>query len=267
MARAAVKHSTDRFVLVSSDKTVDPVNAMGVSKQLAEMVCRAIGEGSPVTRFIVVRFGNVLDSAGSIVPLFREQIARGGPVTVTDPEMERYFMTIPEACQLVMASAVFGKGGEVFVLDMGEPLRIVYLAEQMIRLSGKIPGEDVAIEFIGTRPGEKLTESLFHPAESLRPTHHDKILLAQSEPTRYTEFSARLAELRQASDAFDEQELGRIVAELVPGYSTGHVAPRAALVDGSRTGDLDDLERPEAVEGKRTGTVAENVIPFGQRTR
>ena len=267
VARAAVKHATDRFVLVSSDKAVDPVNAMGVSKRLAEMVCRAINERSPVTRFIAVRFGNVLDSAGSVVPLFREQIARGGPVTVTDPGMERYFMTIPEACQLVMASAVLGKGGEVFVLDMGEPLRIVYLAEQMIRLSGKIPGEDVAIEFIGTRPGEKLTESLFHPAESLRPTHHDKILLAQSEPTRYTEFSARLAELRQASDAFDEQELGRIVAELVPGYSTGHVAPCAALVDGSRTGDLDDLERPEAVEGKRTGTVAENVIPFGQRTR
>ena len=157
-------------MLVSSDKAVDPANAMGASKRLAETICRAVDDASPSTRLIAVRFGNVLDSAGSVVPLFREQIARGGPVTVTDPKMERYFMTIPEACQLVMASAALGRGGEVFVLDMGEPVRILYLAEQMIRLSGKVPGEDIAIEFIGSRPGEKLSEMLFHPNESLDST-------------------------------------------------------------------------------------------------
>lgn len=264
VARAAVRHAAGRFVLISSDKSVNPVNAMGVSKQIAEMVCRAIGDTTPVTRFIAVRFGNVLDSAGSVVPLFREQIARGGPVTVTDPEMERYFMTIPEACQLVMASVALGKGGEVFVLDMGEPVRIVYLAEQMIRLSGKVPGEDIAIEFIGPRPGEKLTEALFHPAESLGPTHHDKILLAQAEPTRYAELPARLAELRRACDAFDEPEMGRIIAELVPGYFGQPVPPRTAA-----TGDLhaDDLRRPVAAGRERAGTGVENVIPIGTRKR
>ena len=266
VARAAVKHAADRFVLISSDKAVNPVNAMGVSKRLAEVVCRAIGDTSAVTRFIAVRFGNVLDSAGSVVPLFRDQITRGGPVTVTDPEMERYFMTIPEACQLVMASVALGKGGEVFVLDMGEPVRIVYLAEQMIRLSGKIPGEDIAIEFIGTRPGEKLTEALFHPAESLVPTQHDKILLAQGESTRHAELPARLAELRRACDTFDEQELEGIVADLVHGYGGQQATLRAASRDGSRA---DDLERSATAGAglEPVRTEAENVIPIGQRKR
>ena len=261
VARAAVRHATDRFVLISSDKSVNPVNAMGVSKQLAEMICRAIGDTSPVTRFLAVRFGNVLDSAGSVVPLFREQIARGGPVTVTDPEMERYFMTIPEACQLVMASVALGKGGEVFVLDMGEPVRIVYLAEQMIRLSGKLPGEDIAIEFIGSRPGEKLTEALFHPAESLGPTRNDMILLANGEPVRYDGFAARIAELREACDAFDEQNMERIVVELVPGYLGGQGAPRAAAPEGSQAADGGN--RQEADGGERSGAMGENVIPIG----
>ena len=265
VANEAVKHAAERFVLVSSDKAVDPVNAMGASKRLAEMVCRAVGDRSPVTRFIAVRFGNVLDSAGSVVPLFREQIARGGPVTVTDPEMERYFMTIPEACQLVMASAVLGKGGEVLVLDMGEPVRIVYLAEQMIRLSGKVPGEDVAIEFIGTRPGEKLTEALFHPSESLLPTHRDKILLAQGPSVRHAELAARLAELRRACAAFDEPELETIVAELVPDYFAEHLPARAA--SGDDPGG-EDPGRAASAGGEAAGRGApENVIPIGQRKR
>ena len=218
VARTAARHAVGRFVFISSDKAVNPANAMGASKRLAEKVCHAVHDASPATRFMTVRFGNVLDSAGSVVPLFREQIARGGPVTVTDREMQRYFMTISEACQLVIASAALGEGGEVFVLDMGEPMRIVYLAEQMIRLTGKIPGKDVAIEFIGSRPGEKLSEELFHPVEQLSPTRHEKILLARPHLVEHAGFAEWLTELRKACDAFDEPALERILAGLVPEY-------------------------------------------------
>ena len=218
VANAAAGHGADCFVLVSSDKAVNPVNAMGASKRIAEMVCQAIDDESSSTRFIAVRFGNVLDSAGSVVPLFREQIASGGPVTVTDPDMERYFMTIPEASQLIMASASLGRGGEVFVLDMGSPVRILYLAERMIRLAGKAPGEDIAIEFVGARPGEKLTEELFRATETSAPTSHEKILIARGEPLEHIAISAQLGRLREACDAFDEPALRRVLAELVPEY-------------------------------------------------
>ena len=218
VARAAAAHAVDCFVLVSSDKAVNPVNAMGASKRLAEMVCRTVDDASAATRFVAVRFGNVLDSAGSVVPLFREQIASGGPVTVTHQDMERYFMTIPEACQLIMASATLGKGGEVFVLDMGEPVRILYLAEQMIRLSGKVPGKDVAIEFVGLRPGEKISEELFHSTESAGRTRHEKIFLARSRAVEPAEFTAQLERLREACDAFDETALRSVLADLVPEY-------------------------------------------------
>ena len=160
----------------------------------------------------------MLDSAGSVVPLFREQIARGGPVTVTDPEMERYFMTIPEACQLVMAAATLGEGGEVFILDMGEPVQILYLAERVIRFAGKVPGKDIDIEFIGPRPGEKLSEKLFELTETPVSTDHDKLLLVRSRPMRHVALETGLAELREACDAFDEARLRRIFATLVPGY-------------------------------------------------
>ena len=234
VADAATRHATGRFVLVSSDKAVNPVNTMGASKRLAERMCRAAQNTSPSTRFMAVRFGNVLDSAGSVVPLFREQIARGGPVTVTDRDMERYFMTIPEACQLVMASAALGEGGEVFVLDMGEPVRIVYLAEQMIHLSGKIPYKDIAIEFIGSRPGEKLSEELFHPAEPLSPTSHEKILLARYEQTGQAGFATRIAKLREACETFDEPALERILADLIPESTHEPSSPvlLAAVRDG-----------------------------------
>ena len=218
VARTAARHAVGRFVFISSDKAVNPANAMGASKRLAEKVCHAVHDASPATRFMTVRFGNVLDSAGSVVPLFREQIARGGPVTVTDRRMQRYFMTISEACQLVIASAALGEGGEVFVLDMGEPMRIMYLAERMIRLSGKIPGKDVAIEFIGPRPGEKLSEELFRPVEPLNTTRHAKILLAPHRPLEHAGFAERLAKLRKACDAFDEPALERILTGLVPEY-------------------------------------------------
>ena len=262
VAQAAARHSADRFVLVSSDKAVDPASAMGASKRLAETICRAVDDASPSTRLIAVRFGNVLDSAGSVVPLFREQIARGGPVTVTDPKMERYFMTIPEACQLVMASAALGLGGEVFVLDVGEPVRILYLAEQMIRLSGKVPGEDIAIEFIGSRPGEKLSEALFHPDESLDSTGHDKILLVRGESAERVRLSDRLAELRDACDAFDEERLEALLVELVPGYRSGRWAHLAPVQDDPRDSGPGPVpagasERDEATMG--------NVVRFGPR--
>ena len=262
VAQAAARHSADRFVLVSSDKAVDPASVMGASKRLAETICRAVDDASPSTRLIAVRFGNVLDSAGSVVPLFREQIARGGPVTVTDPKMERYFMTIPEACQLVMASATLGRGGEVLVLDMGEPVRILYLAEQMIRLSGKVPGEDIAIEFIGSRPGEKLSEVLFHPSESLDSTGHDKILLVRGELVERARLPDRLAELRDACDAFDEERLEELLAELVPGYRSGRWTHLAPVQDdprepGPETTPLGGGERDEAAMS--------NVVRFGPR--
>lgn len=179
VAAAALASGVSRFVLISTDKAVRPSNVMGATKRAAEKLVQSL-DGQGATRFITVRFGNVLDSAGSVVPLFREQIRAGGPVTVTHPEVTRYFMTIPEACQLIMQAAAVGQGGEIFVLDMGEPVLIRYLAEQMIRLSGKRLGQDIEIQYVGLRPGEKLTEELFLEDERPILTPHTKLLLARS---------------------------------------------------------------------------------------
>jgi FlaA1/EpsC-like NDP-sugar epimerase len=170
------------FVLISTDKAVMPATVMGASKALAECAVDAAQRRFPATRYMAVRFGNVLGSSGSVVPIFRHQIATGGPVTVTDPEMTRYFMTIPEAVHLVIRAGSLGEGGEVYVLDMGEPVRILDLARQMIELSGLEPERDIAIEVIGARPGEKLREELFNPFERPQPTAAEKILLAQRDP-------------------------------------------------------------------------------------
>jgi FlaA1/EpsC-like NDP-sugar epimerase len=182
VASAAGESGARRFVLVSTDKAVSPATVMGASKTLAEWAVEAAQNRFPATRYASVRFGNVLGSSGSVVPIFRRQIAEGGPLTVTDQAMTRYFMTIPEAVQLIIRSGDLGKGGEVFVLEMGEPVKILDLAQNMIRLSGQEPGVDIAIDIVGRRPGEKLHEELFNPDERPLPTPAEKILAAVRPP-------------------------------------------------------------------------------------
>jgi FlaA1/EpsC-like NDP-sugar epimerase len=182
VAAAAGEAATARFVLVSTDKAVSPATVMGASKLLAEWAVEAAQHRFPATSYVTVRFGNVLGSSGSVVPIFRRQIAGGGPVTVTDPAMTRYFMTIPEAVQLIIRSGNLGEGGEVFVLEMGDPVKIMDLAQNMIRLSGHEPGEGIAIDVVGRRPGEKVHEELFNPDERPRSTPAEKIVVAERTP-------------------------------------------------------------------------------------
>lgn len=215
LVEEAEHHGCATFVLISTDKAVNPTNVMGASKRIAEIFGQALGRRSSM-RLITVRFGNVLGSAGSVVPLFQKQIAAGGPVTVTHPDITRFFMTIPEACQLIMQASVIGKGGEIYVLDMGKPVSIAYLAEQMIRLSDKIPGRDIKIVYTGLRPGEKLYEELFHEQEKLTPTSHPKILLAQCRDYDWQALNEHLAELESACDGYDEPRLRTLIKRMVP---------------------------------------------------
>jgi len=217
-ADAASQHGVEIFVLVSTDKAVNPANVMGASKRAAEIYCQNLNAHSDA-HFVTVRFCNVLGSAGSVIPLFRKQIKSGGPVTVTDPRMERYFMTIPEACQLIMQTTVLGTGGEIFVLDMGEPVKISYLAEQMIRLSGKIPGEDIQVDFVGLRPGEKLYEELFHEKEQLEATGHKKVFLARHRKVEWTSLITIMDQIKTACEQLQEERLVELLDQLVPEHA------------------------------------------------
>ena len=218
VANAAARHGCESVVLISTDKAVNPTNVMGATKRVAELVCQNLNPIYPGCRFVTVRFGNVLDSAGSVVPLFRRQIAAGGPVTVTHPEVKRYFMTIPESCQLILQAAALGKGGEIFVLDMGDPIKIQYLAEQMILLSGHRVGDDIEIVHTGLRPGEKLFEELFHHEERLSSTGSEKILLAHSREVPWEILNQSIRVIEQACTDFDEEQLKRVLGQLVPEY-------------------------------------------------
>ena len=225
VAELSHQFGVTEFVLISTDKAVNPTSVMGASKRAAEIFVQALSQRS-TTRFVAVRFGNVLGSAGSVVPIFQEQIAAGGPVTVTHPDMQRYFMTIPEACQLVMQAGAMGKGGEIFVLDMGEPVKIVDLARDLIVLSG-FRLEDIEIQFSGTRAGEKLFEELSLVEEGAERTRHPKIFIGRLRPHPWADVLARIAELEGAATNGDVALVRRLFTRIVPEYKPLSLLPPA----------------------------------------
>jgi len=228
LAKAAIEYGVKKFVLISTDKAVNPTNVMGATKRLSEMVCQSLQQ-SGETRFEMVRFGNVLGSAGSVITRFEEQIARGGPVTVTHPDMVRYFMSIPEAAQLVLQAGAMGLGGEVFVLDMGEPIKIVDLAHDMIRLSAT-PDDDIKITFTGLRPGEKLFEELLADDEHTRATPHPKLRIAKAREVDekfVDKLNVWLTQDKLPEDSDVRRELKRWVPEYV-----AQVRPKLKAITG-----------------------------------
>jgi FlaA1/EpsC-like NDP-sugar epimerase len=219
VALAAIKHRVEDFVLISTDKAVQPSSVMGATKRVAELIVRAFRQDRGAI-FITVRFGNVLESSGSVVPIFREQIAAGGPVTVTHPDMRRYFMTITESAQLILQAFSIGAGGELFVLDMGEPIKIVDLARKLIRLSGLDPDRDIETQFTGLRPGEKLCEELSLLDEQLHSTSHPRIRShSPASGIGRSQLTEALAGLQDAIDAQDASRLVILMKELVPNYN------------------------------------------------
>lgn len=217
VAKAALKCGATKVVFLSTDKAINPTSVMGVTKRVGEMICQALN-GKSQTQFVSVRFGNVLDSRGNVVSLFKEQIKRGGPVKITHPQMKRYFMTTPEACLLVMEAGSMGEGGKVFVLDMGEPVRIIDLAKEMIRLSGLEPDKDIPIVFTQTRPGEKLFEEVLTAEEGTIATQHQKIFMAKLSKVDEEKLNLGLKKLRKAVKTSDEERIKNILKGLIPSY-------------------------------------------------
>ena len=220
LADLAVKYGAEKFVMISTDKAVNPTNVMGCSKRICEIYVQSLAkklqkEGGHVTQFITTRFGNVLGSNGSVIPRFRDQIQRGGPVTVTHPEIIRYFMTIPEACRLVLEAGSMGNGGEIYIFDMGKPVKIVDLAKRMISLSGRT---DVKIEFTGLRHGEKLYEELLNVKELTKPTYHEKIMIATVREYDYDEVKERIQKLIEVSYTYDQMKIVSAMKDIVPEF-------------------------------------------------
>jgi len=215
IAEIANENQCDKFVFISADKAVNSVNVNGISKRIAEIYCEGVNQYS-TTKFITVRYGNVLDSDESVIPLFREQIQQGGPVLVTHPDSTRYFMTISEVCQLIIQASSMGQGGEIFVLDMGQPIKISYFVEQMIRLSGAIPGQDINIEFTGLGPDEMIDEELFYKNEKQEKTDHAKILLAKHHPVNWQILVDDMSELENACNEFNDEKIISILEKHAP---------------------------------------------------
>ena len=219
IADLAVKYGTKKFVMISTDKAVNPTNVMGCSKRICEIYCQSLDAHQDTTQFITTRFGNVLGSNGSVIPIFKEQIRKGGPVTVTHPDIIRFFMLIPEACRLVLEAGTMGKGGEIFVFDMGEPVKIVDLARRMIKLSG---AKDIKIKFSGLRDGEKLYEEVLNDAEQTKPTVHPKIKIAAVREYPYEFALQNEIELYNLSTTFDDMAIVKKMKEIVPEYKSQH---------------------------------------------
>jgi FlaA1/EpsC-like NDP-sugar epimerase len=240
IADLAVKFGVQKFVMISTDKAVNPTNVMGASKRIAEIYVQSLNNllsthdfvfsnglsyinelnVKPITKFITTRFGNVLGSNGSVIPRFREQIEKGGPVTVTHPEITRYFMTIPEACRLVLEACCMGAGGEIFIFDMGKSVKIVDLAKKMIRLAGLIPNQDIQIQFSGLRPGEKLFEELLNDKETTMPTHHPKIMIGNVRTYQFEEVQLQITALLQAAKTNNDRLVVLNMKKIVPEFKS-----------------------------------------------
>ena len=234
VAELASKHRCEKFILISTDKAVNPTNIMGSTKRMAEIFCQNLNEHSS-TNYVTVRFGNVLDSAGSVVPIFKKQLQQGGPLTVTHPDITRFFMSIPEASQLVLQAAAMGEGGEIFVLDMGEPVKISHLAERLITLSGQRPYKDIDIVFTGLRAGEKLYEELFYQNEAHNPTQRKKIFLAQSKISDFSLLQQQIEILQKSLNNNDEVMLLDIVSKMVPEAKIQRIYKKTKLVINTNT--------------------------------
>ena len=223
IADLAVKYGTKKFVMISTDKAVNPTNVMGCSKRICEIYCQSLNQGiqegkvEGVTQFVTTRFGNVLGSNGSVIPIFKEQILAGGPVTVTHPDIIRFFMLIPEACKLVLEAGTMGKGGEIFVFDMGKPVKIVDLAKRMIQLSG---ADNIEIKFTGLREGEKLYEEVLSSKENTLPTTNPKIMVAQVREYDYDTACRNEERLLEVSRSFDDMAIVKVMKEIVPEYKS-----------------------------------------------